>query len=95
VLDTFGYEDFPWGKSGTKLEFYTWLASLNADGSLHSFHGGFNWTWERGSVYCDIVGAVPGSQAYQYIPEPASSALAWLALACLVMVRKSHRPRGY
>lgn len=98
TLDTFWYEDFPYGPVGTDLEFYTWLVSCNADGSLHSFHGGFNWTWKRGSVLCDIAGPLPDSLAYQYyyatiIPEPASVILASLGIACLVivsMVRRRH-----
>jgi len=45
--DTLHYEDFPGGAPGTQLGFSTWLASVNADGSLHSFHGGFSWTWQK------------------------------------------------
>ncbi|MDY0170031.1 MAG: hypothetical protein RBS80_26035 [Thermoguttaceae bacterium] len=98
VLDTFKFEDFPWGEPGTDLEFYTWLVSCNADGSLHSFHGGFNWTWKRGSVLCDIVGPVSSALAYQYyyslIPEPTSAMLAGVACACLMMMRLVRRPRA-
>lgn len=39
------FEDFPAGQAGTVLWFRTSLASLNADGTIHSWHGGFSWDW--------------------------------------------------
>lgn len=40
---TLEYEDAPGGKKGLMLSFKTWLVSLNANGSFHSFHPGFSW----------------------------------------------------
>lgn len=45
VKEVLDYQDFPLGPIGTEVVFQTWLVSLNADGSLHSFHGGFAWQW--------------------------------------------------
>ena len=55
--NSLGFTDFPWDAPGTNLEFNTWLVSLNADGSLHSYHGGFAWTWSRPAVGADAVAA--------------------------------------
>ena len=41
---TLGFEDVPGGAS-TTIVFKTWLVSLNADSSFHSFHTGFTWTF--------------------------------------------------
>jgi hypothetical protein len=45
-FDQLRYEDFPQDAPGTEVTFVTWLVSLNEDGSVHSYHGGFTWTWE-------------------------------------------------
>ena len=51
VKDTLGYQDFPAGPAGTNVTFHTWLVSLNADGSLHSFHdGGIQWNYSNSAV---------------------------------------------
>jgi len=50
VKEVLDYQDFPGGPLGTEVQFQTWLVSLNADGSLHSFHGGFSWTWTNPDV---------------------------------------------
>lgn len=47
VIDKLNFADFPNGPVPTNLEFVTFLVSLNADGSLHSLHGGFTWTWSN------------------------------------------------
>ena len=39
------FYDAPGGPNGLSLSFKTWLVSLNADGSLHSFHTGFSWDY--------------------------------------------------
>jgi hypothetical protein len=39
---TLGFDDVPGGAS-TDIVFKTWLVSLNADSSFHSFHTGFTW----------------------------------------------------
>ncbi len=43
---TLNFEDFPGGADGTNVKFMTWLVSLNADGSFHSFHEGFSWEYD-------------------------------------------------
>ena len=48
------FRDYPWGEEGTKLKFATFLISCNADGSLHSIHEGFVWTWERPASGGDV-----------------------------------------
>ena len=40
------FSDYPGDQPGAKISFKTWLVSLNADGSLHSWHGGFSWDME-------------------------------------------------
>lgn len=88
------FEDFPNGPNGTSIMFMTWLVSLNADGSFHSWHEGFSWTWMRaanGTVTVgDPVSKGPGvfPTTAQYgdlitgfatsVPEP-QSALCFLA----------------
>ncbi len=47
TMDQLRFEDFPGGVPGTEVSFATWLVSLNADGSVHSFHGGFSWDWDE------------------------------------------------
>src|ERR1043166_3537474 len=39
--------DFPGGAAGLNLSFKTWLVSLNANGSLHTFHSGFSWDYTQ------------------------------------------------
>lgn len=47
TADTLKFSDFPGGAAGTNLSFATWLVSLNADGSFHSWHEGFTWDWSN------------------------------------------------
>ena len=47
VKDKLGFADYPYSPPPTHVEFKTWLVSCNADGSLHSFHGGFSWTYDN------------------------------------------------
>jgi hypothetical protein len=44
---TLSYADFPGGLPNTNLSFSTWLVSLNANGSFHSWHPGFSWDWSN------------------------------------------------
>jgi hypothetical protein len=37
--------DSPRDVDGVIVEFKTWLASVNKDGSLHGYHGGFSWRY--------------------------------------------------
>ena len=41
------FGDFPGGAPGFNASFKTWLVSLNADGSLHTFHSGFSWDYTQ------------------------------------------------
>lgn len=49
TADTLKFSDFPGGAANTNLSFATWLVSLNADGSFHSWHEGFTWDWSNAS----------------------------------------------
>ena len=44
TADTLKFSDFP---GGSDKVFHTWLVSLNADGSWHSWHEGFSWEWSN------------------------------------------------
>lgn len=43
--DTLKFADFPGNKDGAVVSFKTWLVSLNADSSFHSWHDGFSWEY--------------------------------------------------
>lgn len=96
---TLHFEDFPGGAAGTSLVFATFLVSLNADGSLHSFHDGFLWTWSNTAANPDGTAAVgqhlagnQGQQLYnQLVPEPSSIVLAVLGLAFCAVGCYRHR----
>jgi hypothetical protein len=47
INDTLDFVDYPYGPPPTHVTFETWLVSCNADGSLHSFHGGFSWEYHN------------------------------------------------
>ena len=47
VNDKLKFVDYPYSPPPTHVEFNTWLVSCNEDGSLHSFHGGFSWTYDN------------------------------------------------
>ncbi|MBI1791259.1 MAG: hypothetical protein HYR60_27340 [Acidobacteria bacterium] len=98
VGDTLSYFDFPGGPPGTRHTFKTWLVSLNADSSFHSFHGGFSWEWTNvagtrsaGNIQLLGAGIVPTRAEYNdlignfatKIPEPSMLSL---LLACGTLV---------
>ena len=47
TVDTLRFSDLPGGRAGLHLHFMTWLVSLNADNSLHGFHEGFEWDFDK------------------------------------------------
>lgn len=91
-----GFEDYP---GGSNKIFNTWLVSLNKDGSFHSWHEGFTWTYTAST---NSVGGVAALAAFpadtQYkdiiggfataIPEPAAAPLLLLGLALLALKRR-------
>jgi hypothetical protein len=70
---TLDFEDAPGGLGATVL-FKTWLVSLNADSSFHSFHPGFTWDFRtnlRGTERDSVVGPIPTSVNPGGVPTPA------------------------
>jgi hypothetical protein len=47
VNETLRFVDYPYSPPPVHVEFVTFLVSCNADGSLHSFHGGFSWEYNN------------------------------------------------
>lgn len=96
---TLGFTDCPGGADGTKLEFATWLVSLNANGTLHSFHDGFLWKWSNSAtdpngtaVMGQHIPALFGQQMYnRLVPEPSSWALAVIGLVMCVYGQRRRR----
>jgi MYXO-CTERM domain-containing protein len=98
--DTLLFDDVPDGPVGTQLAFQTWLVSLNADGTLHEFHEGFEWTWQRNQAGGPGIVAIAsqpltvfqGMALYSQLvlPEPSSLAMAVLGLGAFALRRRSH-----
>jgi hypothetical protein len=80
-IETLGFYDRPRGPIGTVVDFTTYLVSVNADGSIHSFHSGFQWQYYHvyvtgGASEGDADGTevevahlgtlVPGGTGYQW-----------------------------
>jgi hypothetical protein len=100
------FSDFPGGGDGLNLSFMTWLVSLNADSSFHSFHGGFSWDFSiaadgtnNGVTKIATLGALPTNAEYQNIignfatkvPEPPIIYLLVVGgLSILVRRRRSY-----
>jgi hypothetical protein len=55
------FGDFPGGAAGLNLSFKTWLVSLNANGSLHTFHSGFSWDYTQPGAR--VTGSVSNIQS--------------------------------
>src|SRR5262245_29801008 len=69
TLDTLNFLDVPQSPFDDQfIVFFTLLASVNADGSLHSIHCGYLWTWET-TDSGDTV------SSFQAVPEPNTLAL--------------------
>lgn len=62
-----GFSDTP--SSSGNITFKTWLVSLNADSSFHSWHEGFDWTYTAGTGVTDITelaaGTIPTDDQYK------------------------------
>jgi len=99
--DTLSFSDFPNGPAGRTVSFSTWLVSLNADGSLQGFDGGFSWTWTKGTgvtnintfnnaptnaQYANIIGGFASS-----VPEPSSLWIVALGLGFVAAKRVRRR----
>lgn len=101
-----GFEDFPGGENGLSLSFKTWLVSLNADSSFHSFHGGFSWDFSItddgssiGVSNIALLGGAPIAAEYAAIIAnfdtriPAPPGLFLLSLGFFwAMTRHARRP---
>jgi hypothetical protein len=97
TADTLSFEDLPGGLS-TNVLFKTWLVSLNADSSFHSFHEGFIWNTvtdtegRRTLLVLNALGTTTPTRAeYQdvigrfaeRVPEPSSLAALGFGLVCV------------
>ncbi|MHC4718414.1 MAG: PEP-CTERM sorting domain-containing protein [Planctomycetota bacterium] len=66
--DKLNFEDYPWGAPGLHLKFGTFLISCNADGSLHSIHEGFTWTWDRPESGGGLDGSLNRNIYDEFVP---------------------------
>ena len=93
--DTLKYADYP---GGSDKVFNTWLVSLNNDGSFHSWHEGFKWTYTDATTSVSGIEALnffPGDPLYKdliggfatAVPEPAPALLLLLGLSSLFGLR--------
>lgn len=65
------FSDFPGGAAGTELKFKTYLVSVNDDGSFHSLHGGFSWSWSTTGGASDVSPLQGGPLTVQRLgPSP-------------------------
>jgi len=110
VGPTLKYFDFPGGDPGLNLSFKTWLVSLNADSSFHSFHEGFSWDFSitLGPVMVSkadnlkALAGLPGNADYQNliggfataVPEPKSWLVMLVGLVGLAVVASRRRARA-
>ena len=93
---TLEFADVPGGAS-TDIVFKTWLVSLNADSSLHSFHTGFTWNFISSAANVPKVQGVafltatPTDAEFKditgsfatHVPEPDAMVTALLGLSAL------------
>ncbi|MDD3328019.1 MAG: PEP-CTERM sorting domain-containing protein [Zoogloea sp.] len=77
------FEDSPGGLADTSLFFKTWLASVNADGSLHALYTKFSWGWSNPKG----VETVSSLQ----VPEPGTVALALVGCLASGLARRRWR----
>ena len=98
------------GGGGTNVPFKTWLVSLNADSSFHSFHGGLTWNFispdlaTRQIVQLNALpaGTDPSRAEYQdligsfatSIPEPSGVALLGTGILVLFGCRRRRGDRA-
>ena len=81
------YGDTPHGIADTQLEIVVTLVSLNADGSLHSRHGGFIWNWSNAS------GQNVATDLEEFVPEPSIGQLLGIGSIGLVLAGAWRRRR--
>ena len=102
---TLKYFDFPGGDPGLNLSFKTWLVSLNADSSFHSFHEGFSWDFSitlapvvvSSASNLVALAGLPGNADYQNliggfataVPEPQTWMLLLAGLGVLARKRRA------
>jgi hypothetical protein len=90
------YEDFPGGPMDRTVSFRTWLVSLNADSSFHSFHEGFSFDWSRASGVANLqfLSGPPTPAEYDalVIPEPGTLVFLLSGFAILAFTAGA-RPR--
>lgn len=102
------FSDFPSGGNGLNLSFKTWLVSLNADSSFHSFHGGFSWDYsvsldgtDNGVTNIALLGGGPVRAEYQdiignfatKISEPPAFVL--ISIGLMLMLSRRRRDVDY
>jgi hypothetical protein len=94
------YEDFPSFFPGTTVQYVTYLASVNKDGSFDSFEGGFTWTYtstgmpQMGNVTgISYQGTSPPDKWYKdiltgFAPEPSSFVMLATGLGSLIGLQR-------
>lgn len=98
TADTLNYSDFP--MSSGNISFSTWLVSLNADGSLQAFDGGFSWDYDTKNNDVENLMATAGSPPDKYykdiiggfaatVPEPSTWVLLIAGFAGVVFLRRA------
>ena len=104
---TLDFGDVPGGAS-TEIVFKTWLVSLNADSSFHSFHTGFTWKFVSDAANrpkvegVAFLAATPTEAEFQNItgsfatrvPEPDAMVTALLGVSVLLGLGVCRRARA-
>lgn len=77
------FGDSPGGPDGTSLSFKTWLASVNADGSVHALYAKFSWDWSNPKGVETVFNL--------QVPEPGALSLAFLGCFASGLARRRFR----
>jgi len=100
TASTLSFYDRPNGAPGLHLHFMTWLVSVNANGTLHEFHEGFSWDFDRPTTAASrtasnvqvLLNPPTNAQFAQittsFAPEPSTMLLIVSAGAGLVVFRR-------
>jgi PEP-CTERM motif len=84
LVDTLSFLDVPRSPFPDQvIEFQTFLASVNADGTLHSNYGGHFWIWSN----------TPTGGTVAFVPEPTTMFMVGLGLVVLSAIRVSRSAR--